>query len=115
MTHTKRQQEWEDRVIEACNGTKDRRIDPGICGACESCQSAYGLGEDELTEGVEDGTIPDEGGFSWQSCEVCGSSLGGDRYAAHGIAANGDILHYDICCDCLEYLANGDIPEHAGE
>jgi hypothetical protein len=53
----------------------------------------------------------DEGGFSWQSCECCGSSLGGTRYAAHGRDSDGNILHFDVCSDCLEYIANGDEPE----
>jgi hypothetical protein len=35
---------------------------------------------EEITLGSLDGE--DELGFSWQDCDGCGSSLGGDRYAA---------------------------------
>jgi hypothetical protein len=67
---------------------------------------------DELfSEKVSRGEYPDEGGFSWSSCDSCGSSLGGDRYVAHGVDANKDIIHMDICVDCLMFFANGDVPE----
>jgi hypothetical protein len=112
---TKRQREYVDTVIEACNATKYRRIDPGVACQCETCQSAFGLSEDELLEGSENGSVHDEGGFSWHGCEVCRSSLGGTRYAAHGFAEDGSVLHYDVCADCLCYLANGDVPERPYE
>lgn len=45
-----------------------------------------GLTEDEHAENCtpadrEDGCDCESQGFSWQSCEGCGSSLGGDRFA----------------------------------
>jgi hypothetical protein len=52
----------------------------------------------------------DEGFFSWSSCDCCGSSLGGTRYAAHGRDKDGNLVHLDVCSDCLMYLANGDEP-----
>ena len=52
----------------------------------------------------------DEGNFSWSACESCGSTLGGNRYAAHGII-DGDVYHFDVCVDCLMYHANGEVPE----
>ena len=108
---TKKQTEWIDRITEEENQTKYRTISPGLCGGCPDCQSAYGLEEEELTRAYENGEICDEGGFSWHDCELCGSPLGGDRYAAHGHDSNGEIMHYDICTDCLFYIANGDLPE----
>lgn len=182
---TKRQQQWEDTVIEECNSTKYRTISPGLCGECPQCQSDFGMdleqsdfqyhewqerdrlhielrndqteftliefwGDDArqfledyrergqsvsdclweyvddcdlldsvlddvfhaiLNEKVSNQTYLDEGGFSHRSCECCGNPLGGNRYAAHAIADDGSILHYDICSDCLFYLANGDLPE----
>ena len=95
----------EDNLIECCNGFKLRTISPGICSQCEQCQSDYGLDEEELDSYCR--TVGDEGGFSWQDCEGCRSTLGGDRFAAHGIGDNGDICHLDVCYDCLQYLANG--------
>ena len=59
--------------------------------------------------------LASEPSFSWAPCECCGSSLGGDRYPAHGIDpddANGSVVHLDVCADCLMYLANGDEPEN---
>lgn len=52
----------------------------------------------------------DEGSFSWSSCACCGSRLGGDRYCAHGFDDDGEIIHFDICTNCLYFLANGDVP-----
>lgn len=58
----------------------------------------------------------DEGGFSWRDCDTCGSSLGGNRYAAHGLvspkryARRTELLHLDVCTDCLVFIANGDLP-----
>ncbi|KKM88460.1 hypothetical protein LCGC14_1258600 [marine sediment metagenome] len=53
---------------------------------------------------------PDEGGFSWSHCEGCGSAFGGDRYAGHGLI-DGELIHLQLCTDCLLYLVNGDEPE----
>ena len=63
------------------------------------------------SEGCEQCLEFDEAFFSWQSCEVCGSSLGGDRYPAHACDAEGAIIHLDVCVDCLQYIANGEEPE----
>ena len=49
-------------------------------------------------------------GFSWNSCESCGSSLGGDRFSAHGVI-DGETVHFSICSDCLQYHANGTLPD----
>jgi hypothetical protein len=69
----------------------------GACSDCPDCPDV----DDEYGE---------EPGFSMQQCELCGSHFGGDRYAAHGIIDDDDrtIVHYDVCCDCLMYLANGE-------
>ena len=53
----------------------------------------------------------EEGGFSSSQCDSCGSTLAGDRFTAHGIAADKEIYHLDICVDCLMFHANGDEPE----
>lgn len=81
-----------------------------MCG-CDEC----GLSED-ATQHEQD--CANEGGFSWSSCDSCGSHLGGNRYPAHGIiaetmeAARGaEATHFDVCVDCLMYHANGDLPE----
>lgn len=65
---------------------------------------------DECPE-EQDSDCGDEGFFSWSSCDCCGSGLGGTRYAAHGRDKGGNLIHLDVCEDCLMYLANGDEPE----
>jgi|TARA_R100001530_G_scaffold133839_1_gene107795 hypothetical protein len=66
----------------------------------------------------------DEGSFSWQGCDSCGSHLGGDRYEATAIhheafgpdAKQPDNLHeISICTDCILFHANGDEPEEWGK
>ncbi len=59
----------------------------------------------------QDESIGDEGYFSWSACDCCGSGLGGTRYAAHGIDANGDIVHLNVCQDCVWYITYGEEPE----
>jgi hypothetical protein len=66
----------------------------------------------EFNEAYENGEVCEEGSFSWSSCGICGSSLGGDRYPWHWIDENGEIVHEsDACVDCVVFLANGDEPE----
>jgi hypothetical protein len=61
----------------------------------------------------ESGKICDEGSFSWSSCGICNSRLGGDRFDWHGLDdLTGTLYHFDdACVDCVLYLANGDEPE----
>ena len=86
-------------------------IAPGLASCCGECCSAHGLDEDEMREGCENGTVIDEGGFSGSSCDSCGSTLGGDRFAAHGFGKDDEVIHLDICVDCLMFHANGDEPQ----
>jgi hypothetical protein len=70
--------------------------------------TAVGIGIIESCPECEN--CSDEGSFSWQSCDVCGSSLGGDRHVGHGYSGE-NLIHFDMCVDCLMYLANGEEPE----
>lgn len=84
-------------------------VSAGACPTCEHC----GPFDPDDCDACD---VANEGGFSWSSCDACGSSLGGDRYPAHGFSKpfdNGDdiLVHLDVCADCLCYLANGDVPE----
>ena len=47
------------------------------------------------------GEVHEEGEFSWSACDSCGSTLGGDRYAAHFIDPDGNVCHENICIDCV--------------
>lgn len=83
-----------DKAIERnCQGLT--AVSVGSCGDCPDCEPSG-----------------DEGEFSWRPCEICGSPLAGNRYPAHGLDANNDLVHLTCCCDCLFYFANGDLPEH---
>lgn len=88
-----------------------QHVSPGLTSRCATC-NPDDLQDDEYSAATD--SAGDEGGFSWQSCEGCGSSLGGNRYAAHGVMTlrgKETVVHLDVCADCLCYLANGDEPE----
>lgn len=76
----------------------------GIHAACSRCQSDYDLSEQELYDGSADGSVFDEGSFSWSTCELCKDQLGGTRYSAHELI-NDEWEHLEICGDCLIALA----------
>lgn len=109
----------------ACNGTgldlsSAATLDGVIVGAPEdSCSECNGKGRSCECSSCSDfdPEIGDEGSFSWSSCDACGSSLGGNRHAAHGLispkkyARRTEVIHLDVCTDCLFYTANGDLPE----
>ena len=75
----------------------------GIHAACPRCQSDYDRTEQELYDGSEDGTVFDEGSFSWSACELCHERLGGTRYSAHQLIDE-EWEHLEICEDCLMTL-----------
>ena len=75
-------------------------VSTGACPGCGEC----GL-SDDCTD--HDREIAGEPHFSWSACECCGSGLGGDRYQAHGRDSNGDLVHFEVCVDCLYYITYG--------
>ncbi len=88
-------------------------ITTGPCPGCETCRKDYDYPTMEaLAEAWTTGDLDSEPHFSWSACDLCGSTLGGDREVWHAIDKNGEIIHGDnACTDCVMYLANGDIPE----
>ena len=66
------------------------------CNQCESCAC--------------------EAEFSWKSCSICKSTLGGSRHAVAVIFPGTDrpAEFYAACYDCLAYLANGQLPNDEG-
>ena len=101
---------FEKAVEKNCHGIE--HISSGICSKCPECQDAYNEDDEDIfQEKIESQEVLDEGNFSWSPCDTCGASFGGDRYNAHGFV-NGEIIHLDICVDCLAYFANGDLPEN---
>jgi hypothetical protein len=107
--------DYQDRVIDACNECDDRNVYPGLSWTCDDCKSSHGIDDEaEFERMIMDEGYSDGGGFSWHDCDLCGSRLGGDRYAAHG-QYKGEWYHLDICVDCLQYTANGTLPKCACE
>lgn len=54
-------------------------------------------------------------GFTWSCCELCGA-MPGERYAVTALppnpAENRDYVSFEVCGDCLNYVANGEEPDH---
>ena len=55
----------------------------------------------------------DEPFFAWRPCDSCDSSLGGDRYCAHGRNKDGQVIHFDICADCMYYFNYGQLDDQS--
>jgi hypothetical protein len=103
--------EFEKAVERHCEGID--HISSGICSKCPECQSTYNEDDEEIfQEKIESQEVLDEGFFSWSPCDSCGASFGGNRYNAHGFVNGDEIIHLDICEDCLQYFANGTLPEN---
>ena len=45
--------------------------------------------------------------FSWQPCEMCQCSLGGNREYLFARDTNNDIVRFTICEDCVYYVEYG--------
>ena len=74
----------------------------GICSGCEDCQNAHEMDEPSLRRAIETCELEDEPFFSTNSCDLCNSSLAGDRYVAHYRDDDDNIVHAEVCIDCVE-------------
>ena len=82
-------------------------VSTGLCPDCIECKDNYGYDSmDEFNQDYESGEICDEGSFSWNPCDDCNRSLGGDSYIAHGINDEDELIHFRICYNCF-YEING--------
>jgi len=97
---TKKQfEEYKENVRRNLDGLEF--ISSGATSNCEGC----GLGEDPTLWAID---CANEGGFSWSSCDGCGSTLGGQRYPSHALVRGTDQrVHLDLCFDCVEFLEYG--------
>jgi hypothetical protein len=80
-------------------------------------EAAEVAAREAFDEDVRNGSAHADPFFSWEGCDICGSSLGGDFEPWHGIAkgksvAEGLFHGSHACVDCILYLANGDEPEN---
>ncbi len=54
----------------------------------------------------------EESYFSWEPCEVCGTTLGGDRIEANGWNSDTEeVENYEICTDCEYYIEYGQLDD----
>jgi hypothetical protein len=112
VDYEKRVNEGRARLGDSMNETD---IDASVSCDCPTCRDRFGYGftsgrgfeRVKFQDAIERQDVLDEGSFSWRPCELCGSTLGGDRFIAH--TGRGD--HLEICADCLVYLANGEVPQ----
>ncbi len=44
--------------------------------------------------------------FSWHTCEICGSTLGGNRTDSHAYYVD-TLVHLRVCDDCVYYAEYG--------
>ena len=50
--------------------------------------------------------------FSWDSCDCCGSTLGGDRYDVDTYSKrDNEVLEFSICSDCLFFAEYGQLDD----
>jgi len=68
-------------------------------GACYECECDCGAKDPRLCDCAHE-----PHGHIRTSCNTCGSMVEGNRHPAHGFI-DGDIFHFDICDDCVEYHA----------
>lgn len=106
-------EEYQKAVEGAWQGFE--AVSTGACFGCEKCREYWDEEEDDDSR-----EMLEEGFFSNCPCFSCNSHLGGQRYPAHGIPipgsvteeengnlSQGEIVHFDICSDCVYYLNYG--------
>jgi hypothetical protein len=80
-------------------------VSTGLCPNCVDCSDNFGYDSmEKFNQDCENGEVYDEGSFSWDPCDECNTSLGGNSYYAHGVDENDDIIHFAVCQDCLMEL-----------
>lgn len=102
--------EYEATVARYLRGLE--AVSTGACAGCEECG---------IPEGEEN--YASEPFFSWTPCEICGSSLGGNREYWHAVIPatrqkgcvheNGAMVHGQCCEDCVCYLNYGRLDDMA--
>jgi ferredoxin len=83
--------------------TPSSSVCPGVCPSCTTCACELGF------ESVAAYADPF---FSWRPCDICGSSLGGNREVYHYLRGENRTIEHgaSMCTDCVVYLATGDEP-----
>ena len=99
----------------------DRRLEnmeacsPGISDDCRWCYDYHNednLGPASWVKSIHSNRPPREcDDFSIGDCDVCGTSMAGERIAGHYLE-NQELIRITMCVDGVLYLCNGDIPEY---
>ena len=85
----------------------------GFLAECDECRDNHDFCcVHSAKAAVEAGDSLSEGSFSWEPCDICGSHLGGDRFSAHALDDDGQIIHLEVCTDCVMFMANGELPDN---
>jgi hypothetical protein len=102
----------EKRDCPDCEGTGQQWNDKTSCESTD-CPNCHGEGKIDCSE--HDRELSEQPGFSWSSCEACGSNLGGDRHPAHGFIRRDEgrdlLVHISVCSDCLYFLNYGQLDD----
>jgi len=101
---------------ECCSdfGVRFGEHDPEECGCDYLGNGSWDCGH---VDGEDEEPLNDEGGFSWSPCEVCDSSLGGNRYTWHAIipkdgdVKGGTMVHGTCCEDCVYFINYGKLDD----
>lgn len=88
-------------------------LSTGLINDCSECCDIFGIDHNNIAEvqnfkqDIETEAILDEGSISRSACDLCGTTLQGQRFIAHGRDENEDIVHLDICVDCVDKVNKG--------
>lgn len=112
---------YEKQVAAFFENEGITNLSPGriTCSNCEAKLHENGCDE-KCPDCGADIECMNEPYFSWQSCECCGSNLGGNRYVASAYHPKPDgsiggmgseCSEYEICEDCVYYATYGQLDD----
>lgn len=95
--------EYDEYTAAFATGTEGMsHLSSGACPGCHDC----GLEEHpDMDCGEYD--LAGKPSFSWQPCDICNRSLGGDRHPSHYVDENDTVVHLSVCTDCVLFINYG--------
>ena len=90
--------EYEQAFDSGSEGMQS--LSSGANHACSECNPDE-VNEDSFNK------LCHESHFSWSACNLCGSSLGGNREPAHYIDDRDELCHIEVCEDCVYCMEYG--------
>lgn len=73
-------------------------VSTGPAPGCDECGLGHMHSIDDDPDAYESACDPH---FSRARCDACRTTLGGNRYHAHANDRHGNLVHLDVCEDCL--------------